>query len=123
VDAPTKARLLHLADEIARGCSSEIRQVAAVYGESRQRVWIAGSHGSLTSDDRTRVMLAITVMAERDGLIQMGRETLAHHGGFELFDNEAVADLAASAAQKALIMLDSQPAPAGRMPVVLANGS
>jgi TldD protein len=122
VDAPAKARLLHLADETARGFSAEIRQVAAVYGESRQRVWIAGSHGCLTSDDRTRVMLAITVMAERDGLIQIGRETLAHHGGFELFDNEAVASLAAGAAEKALIMLDSRPAPAGRMPVVLANG-
>ncbi len=122
VGAPAKARLLHLADETARGLSSEVRQVVVAYGENRQRVWIAGSHGSLATDDRTRVMFGITVMAERDGLIQIGRETLAHHGGFELLDEEAVAALAAEATQQALIMLDSRPAPAGRMPVVLANG-
>jgi len=122
VDAATKARLLHLADETARELSPEVRQVVAVYGESRQRVWITGPHGSFATDDRTRVMIAVTVMAQRDDLIQTGRETLAHQGGFELFAEGAVTDLAAAAATKALAMLDSRPAPAGRMPVVLANG-
>ncbi len=122
VGIPVKAALLHLADETARGVSGEIRQVVVVYGESRQRVWIAGSHGALAADDRTRVMFSITVMAERDGLIQVGRDTLAHPGGFELLDEVAVSALASEAAQKALTMLDSRPAPAGRMPVVLANG-
>lgn len=122
IGVPVKAALLHLADQTARGASGEVRQVVAAYGESRQKVWIAGSHGKLATDDRTRVMLSITVMAERDGLIQMGRDTLAHHGGFELLDEKAVSTLAASAAEKALNMLDSKPAPAGRMPVVLANG-
>jgi TldD protein len=122
VETAAKARLLHLADETARGLSAEVRQVVAAYGESRQRVWIAGSHGAMAMDDRTRVLFAITVMAERDGLIQIGRDTLAHHGGFELLDEEAVAALAVEATQRALTMLDSRPAPAGRMPVVLANG-
>lgn len=122
VDAAAKARLLRLADQTARKLSPEVRQVVAVYGESRQRVWIAGSHGSLAADDRTRVMIAVTVTAQRDGLIQTGRETRAHHGGFELFDEESVTDLAGAAAAKALAMLDSRPTPAGRMPVVLANG-
>lgn len=67
-------------------------------------------------------MIAVTVMAKRGDLIQTGRETLAHHGGFELFDEQAVVALATEATQKALAMLDSVPAPAGRMPVVLANG-
>jgi TldD protein len=122
VGASVKAQLLHLADETARGLSSEVRQVVAAYGENRQRVWIAGSHGAMAADDRTRVMFSVTVMAERGGLIQVGRDTLAHHGGFELLDEEAVAALAVEATQKALTMLDSRPAPAGRMPVVLANG-
>jgi TldD protein len=117
-----KARLLHLADETARAASGEVRQVMAAYAESRQRVWIAGSNGELASDDRTRVMLAVTVMAERNGVIQMGRETLAHHGGFELLSETSAKALAAEAAQKALVMLDARPAPAGRMPVILANG-
>jgi TldD protein len=122
VEASVKGRLLHLADETARARSKDIRQVVAVYGESRQRVWVAGSHGFLAHDERTRVMFGITVMAERDGLIQVGHDTLAHHGGFELLDDAAVARLAADVAERALILLGSVPAPAGRMPVVLANG-
>jgi TldD protein len=122
VEAALKARLLHLADQTARGVSSVIRQVIAVYGESRQRVWTAGSHGSWASDDRTRVMFSVTAMAERDGVIQTGHDTLAHHGGFELLDDEQVAGLAAGAAQKAVVLLGGRPAPAGRMAVVLGNG-
>ena len=67
-------------------------------------------------------MLAVNVMAQRGTLLQMGRETLALQGSLEDFTEEQIAALATTAAQKALVMLDSIPAPAGRMPVVLANG-
>jgi TldD protein len=116
------AGLLRLADQTARGLSAEIRQVVAVYGESQQRVWIAGSDGARNSDRRIRKMFAVSVMAQRGALLQVGRETLAVQGSLEDFGQEEIAALAASAAQKALIMLDSIPAPAGRMPVVLASG-
>lgn len=113
---------LRLADHTARGTSLEVQQVIAVYGESRQRVWIVNSDGTAASDDRRRTMLAVTVMAKRDTLIQVGRETLAFQGGLAGLDEQAVTALAADAAQKALVMLDSSPAPGGRMAVVLANG-
>jgi TldD protein len=122
VDVNVKARLLHLADETARGLSAEVRQVIASYSESVQKVWIAGSHGSLATDSRTRVTIGVMVMAARDGLIQTGRETLAYQGAVDLPQDEAVVAVAKEAAEKALVMLDSKPAPAGRMPVVLANG-
>jgi TldD protein len=122
VDTSAKARLLHLADETARGVSAEIRQVTAAYGETRQRVWIAGSQGFMASDERMRVMFSITVMAQRDGLIQTGHDTLAHHGGFELLSEESVAALATTAAERALVLLGGRAAPAGRMPVVLGKG-
>jgi TldD protein len=118
----TSAGLLRLADETARGLSDEIRQVVAVYGESRQRVWIAATDGGFASDERIRKMLAVSVMAQRGTLLQVGRDTLAVQGSLDDFSEEAIAELAAAAARKALTMLDSIPAPAGRMPVVLANG-
>jgi TldD protein len=118
----TSAGLLRLADQTARGLSAEIRQVVAVYGESQQRVWIAGSDGAHDSDRRIRKMFAVSVMAQRGALLQTGRETLAVQGSLEDFGQEEIAALAASAARQALVMLDSIPAPAGRMPVVLANG-
>ena len=109
VDVGRKARLLHLADETARGLSPEVRQVIAAYSESVQKVWIAGFARARLATDRQDAghCSAVTVMAERDGLIQTGRETLAYHGGFELLEDEAVAGLAREAAQKALVMLDS----------------
>jgi TldD protein len=122
VDTQAKARLLHLADAAARSVSPEIAQVTAAYGETRQQVWMAGSQGYLASDERNRVMFAITVMARRDGIIQTGHDTLAHHGGFELLSEEAVSALAVMVANRALVLLDGQAAPAGRMPVVLGNG-
>ena len=122
VGAEHKAALLHLLDSTAREMSPEVQQVIAAYAENRQRIWIANSQGVTAVDDRTRVMIAVTVLAKRGDLIQTGRETLAHHGGFELFNEEAVVALATEATQKALAMLDSVPAPAGRMPVILANG-
>lgn len=122
VAADKKAALLHLVDSVARESSQEVLQVVAAYAESRQQVWVMNSAGVLAADDRTRVMMAVMVMAKRGDVIQTGRETLAHHGGFELLDEEAVTRLAREATQRALVMLDASPAPAGRMPVVLANG-
>lgn len=120
--ASGNAALLRLADQTARGLSGEVRQVVAVYGESQQRVWIASSDATHDRDRRIRKMIAVSVMAQRGGLLQVGRETLAVQGSLEDFREDEVAALAAAAAQKALVMLDSVPAPAGRMPVVLASG-
>ncbi|MCL5735481.1 MAG: TldD/PmbA family protein [Actinobacteria bacterium] len=120
--AEQKASLLHTIDSIARGASSEVQQVSAAYAENRQRVWIANSNGIAAVDDRTRVMIAVTVTVRRGDLIQTGRETLAHHGGFELFDGDAATALAKQATTRALVMLESIQAPTGRMPVILANG-
>jgi TldD protein len=116
------AALLRVADQTARALSDEVRQVIAVYGETRQRVWIAASDGTYNSDERLRKMFAVNVMAQRGALLQMGRETLGVQGDLDAFTEEEIIALATTAAQRALIMLDSIPAPAGRMPVVLANG-
>ena len=122
VDAAAKSALLHLVDETARCLSPEVKQVTAAYAESRQRVWMAGSQGFFAADERARVMLSVTVMAQRDGVIQTGHDTLAHHGGFELLSQDAVVRLTQTAANRALVLLDGRPAPTGRAPVVLGNG-
>lgn len=116
------ARLLKIADVSARTVSAEVRQVVASYGESRQRVWIAGSYAPLTSDLRQRVMLSVTVTAQRNGLLQTAHDSLAYVGGLEAPDEGTVRALASEVACRAVALLDSRPAPAGRMPVVLANG-
>jgi TldD protein len=117
-----KSDLLRAANEEARAYSQEIGQVTAAYSEGRQLILIANSLGELVRDDRTRLRMAVQVVARRDGVIQTGYETLGGSAGFEIVDEAVAVGLAHSAAEKAVTMLASRPAPVGAMPVVMANG-
>jgi TldD protein len=120
VDAARKADLLRLCDDVARGAGAEIAQVSAGYAETRQLVEVFNSDGVAAADDRTRVRLAVQVVARRDSVVETGSETRGGHAGFELVA-ERPEDVAASAARKALVMLDARAAPTGRIPVVVGN--
>jgi TldD protein len=117
-----KAQLVRAADEAARAEGAEIVQATVGYGDTRQRVLIANSLGDLVYDDRTRTRFSAQVVARRGDVIQTGHETVGGSAGFELLDEAIARDTAATAAQKAVVMLDSKPAPVGAMPVVLSNG-
>lgn len=122
VPAERKAQLLHELDERARAEGKAISQFTANYGEDRREVAIVNSEGLLASDDRTRVRISTEAVARGDGKVETGRETLGGHRGFELFDGDPAA-IAASAARRALNLLDAGPAPAGSMPVIVGGGS
>ncbi len=117
-----KAELVRAGDEAARSAGAEIVQAVIGYGEVRQRVLVANSLGEQAFDDRTRTRFTAQVAARRGGVIQTGHEAVGGSAGFELLDEDRAAAAAAAAAAKAITMLDSQPAPVGAMPVVLANG-
>jgi TldD protein len=121
VDAALKADLVRACDERARSASPEVAQVRASYADARRRVQVFNSEGRSASDDRTRVRLGVHVVARRDGTVETGVETRGGHAGFELVES-AAEEVAASAAGKALTMLDAVDAPSGRMPVVVGNG-
>lgn len=118
-----KVAALHKADDAARSAGGDVAQVSASYTDLHQDVLVASSDGRLASDARTRVRFAVQVVAMRDGEIATGFEAPGHSGGFELLDERPPAELAASAAAKALRMLDARPSPAGELPVVLAPGT
>jgi TldD protein len=121
VPAARKAELLRELDERARSVGAEIAQTTASYGEARREVAVANSEGLLSGDDRTRVRIGAQVVARRSDRVETGAETLGGHRGFELFDDDPAA-IAATAARKALILLDAGPAPTGSMPVVVGGG-
>jgi TldD protein len=123
VGAADKADALLEADGSARAAGDAVRQVSASYADVRQRVLVAATNGTLASDDRTRVRFAVNVVAARDGQIATGFEAPGHSGGFELLATQPPSELGASAARKALTMLDARPSPAGQLPVVLAPGT
>jgi TldD protein len=121
VDAGRKADLLRRCDETARAAGSEVAQASVGYSEERRVVEIYNSDGVAAADDRTRVRLAVQVVARRDGVVETGMETRGGHAGFELVA-ERPEEVAESAARKALTMLDARAAPTGRIPVVVGNG-
>ena len=117
-----KAQLVRAGNEAARAAGGEVAQAIAGYGDTRQKVLIANSLGDLVYDDRTRTRFTMQVVARRGDVIQTGHETVGGSAGFELVDEGTARAVATAAAEKALTMLDSRPAPVGAMPVVMANG-
>ena len=120
VDAARKAELLRSCDETARSAGAEVAQVSVGYAEGRRVVEVYNSDGVAAADDRTRVRLAVQVVARRDGVVETGSETRGGHAGFELLV-EHPEEVAAKAARTALALLDARPAPSGPMPVVVGN--
>ncbi len=117
-----KVDLLRQANEAARASGDAVKQVMAVYADSRRRVLIANSEGVLASDDQVRTRFAVSCVAVGDTGMQTGRESVGHTIGFELFNRYDVEELARRAAQRALTKLLARPAPSGAVPVVIKSG-
>lgn len=122
VEAADKIAVVVRIDDAARARSGEIRQVIASYVEGGQDVLIANSDGLLVADTRTRTRVSCQVVAGRDGVIQTGHFGPGASSGFELLDRMTPELVGTTAADQAVAMLSSIPAPAGEMPVVLAPG-
>jgi TldD protein len=121
VPAERKAELLRELDERGRSVGGEIAALTASYAEARREVALANSDGLLSGDDRTRTRIGVQAVARRGDRVEMGAETLGGHRGFELLEDDP-GEIAASAARKALVLLDAGAAPAGSMPVVVGGG-
>lgn len=122
VAAATKVGWLREVDEVARGHSPEVAQVTGIYGDSLQRRLIAASDGRWIQEDRPRIRMVAQVVARRGDVIQTGWCGPAACAGVEFLDVHPPAESAEKAARRAVTMLDSVPAPAGEMAVVLADG-
>ncbi len=100
--------------------SSLLRQVTISLVDSDAVVEIANSDGLWVRERRKRVLFVVSVVVQRNGELQTGREAIGMVGGWELFDNVSAKDVAIRALKRAVLMLDAVPAPAGKMPVVMS---
>jgi TldD protein len=120
--AAEKVAWLREVDDAARSLSPEVVQVVGMYADSSQKVLIATSDGRWVEETRPRIRLVAQVVAARDGNIQTGFHGPAACRGTEFVDDHPPRVTAEIAARRAVTMLDSVPAPAGEMTVVLAPG-
>jgi len=120
VSIDEKVELVWKANEAARKVDERITQVNVGYGDVIQEVTIANSDGVLVEDERIRIRFIVNAVASDGKNIQTGFESAGGHMGWELFSEENPEEKARLAARRAVMMLEAKPAPAGRMPVVMA---
>ena len=97
-----------------------VRQVSISYGSVEKRIRIWTSDGGTTEEWRTILTFAISVVAEKGGLLQTGYDAVSGAAGFEYFDKVDVIALAKKVAERAVRRLSAPPAPLGEMPIIIA---
>lgn len=124
IDVPglDKRALLERASRAALAADPLVVKADASFSEELREVLIATSDGRMAYDIQPLLRFGVRAIAERSGRRESGssggggRMTLAYFG------DKSPEFHAQRAVQQALTLLDSKPAPAGQMEVVLAPG-
>ncbi|HLB98708.1 MAG TPA: metallopeptidase TldD-related protein, partial [Acetobacteraceae bacterium] len=110
-------------DVYARGKDARVKQVMASLGGEWQAVQIMRADGTRVADLRPLVRLSVSVVVEQDGRRETGSYGTGGRFGYETMVAPATWRAAVDEAlRQALVNLDSVPAPAGEMEVVLGSG-
>ena len=117
-----KVALLERAEQRARAKDPRVAQVMAGLASEHDVVLVARADGTLAADVRLLVRLSITVIAEQNGRREMGSAGGGGRFGLAYFDDAQIARYVDEAVNAALVNLESRPAPAGEMTVVLGPG-
>ena len=118
-----KISLMRLVDKTIRSEFKEVRQVTLSYGERRRDLSIMNSDGAQTREERTAVIFSITVVAEKDGMLQTGHEVIGGLKGWEMLTDYDPLLFARIAARRAVEKLSAPKAKAGEMPIVLSSSA
>ncbi|MBB3177089.1 metalloprotease TldD [Variovorax sp. Sphag1AA] len=122
LDSTAKVQLLEKVEKLARSRDPRVSQVMAGLASEYDVVLVARADGTLAADVRPLVRLSVTVIAEQNGRREVGSGGGGGRFGLAYFDDEHIAEYVDQAVKSALTNLDSRPAPAGEMTVVLGPG-
>jgi TldD protein len=126
LDSAAKVALLGRVEKLARAKDPRVAQVMAGLASEYDVVLVARADGTLAADVRPLVRLSVTVIAESKVNGQMRREVGSGGGGgrfgLAYFDDAQIVEYVDAAVHAALTNLESRPAPAGVMTVVLGPG-
>ena len=126
LDSTQKVALLEKVERLARAKDPRIVQVMAGLAGEYDVVLVARADGTLAADVRPLVRLSVTVIAEQtvDGVVrrEMGNGGGGGRFGLGYFHDEIIESYVRDAVTAALTNLESRPAKAGEMSVVLGPG-
>jgi TldD protein len=118
-----KVKLLETIDAYARGKDQRVRQVTASLGASWQVVEIVRPDGQTYRDIRPLVRVNVSVVAGSGERQESGSFGYGGREGYQRFlETGAWRGAVDEAVRQALLNLESIPAPAGEMDVVLGSG-
>ena len=122
LDSTAKVKLLEKTEQLARKKDPRVKQVMAGLASEWDVVMVARADGTLAADVRPLVRLSVTVIAEQNGRREMGSGGGGGRFGLAYFDDAQIETYVNDAVKAAITNLDSRPAPAGEMTVVLGPG-
>ena len=122
LDSTSKVELLGRVEQLARSRDPRVAQVMAGLASEYDVVLVARADGTLAADIRPLVRLSLTVIAEQNGRREMGSGGGGGRFGLAYFTDAQIAEYVDLAVRNALTNLESRPAPAGVMTVVLGPG-
>ena len=119
----SKIEILNQVNDYVRNKNSSVRQVTATLLGEHRSIEILRSGGELLSDDRPLVRFNVSVMLEKNGRKESAVYGIGGRQNYDAYLNEknwkSVCDEALRIAD---VNLNSKPAPAGEMQVVLGPG-
>ncbi|MCC9596796.1 MULTISPECIES: metalloprotease TldD [unclassified Rubrivivax] len=122
LDSTQKVALLERVEKLARAKDPRIVQVMAGLAAEYDVVFVARADGTRAADVRPLVRLSLTVIAEQDGRREVGTGGGGGRFGLGYFQDAVIEGYVRQAVDAALTNLESRPAPAGEMSVVLGPG-
>jgi TldD protein len=122
MSADAKVAILHRLEAFARQADSRVIQVMAGLAGQWEAVLIVRSDGRLAADLRPLVRVSLTVIVEENGQREQGHAGGGGRFDYARFDDAVLQDYARQAVHQATLNLRAQPAPAGKLDVVLAPG-
>ncbi len=123
VSFDSKLDLLAEIDAFARGKDERVKQVTATLSGEWQAVQIIRAGGCRVADIRPLVRLGVSVMVEKNGRMEMGSDGTGGRTVYDHYMNPLTWQASVEEAlRQALVNLESIPAPAGEVPVVLGPG-
>lgn len=122
LDSTEKVALLEKVERLAKAKDPRVVQVMAGLASEYDVILVARADGTLAADVRPLARLSVTVIAEQGGRREVGTGGGGGRFGLDRFDDALLQDYVDDAVRAALTNLESRPAPAGQMTVVLGPG-
>ncbi|MCE2916170.1 MAG: metalloprotease TldD [Rubrivivax sp.] len=122
LDSTAKVALLEKVEKMARAKDPRVVQVMAGLAAEYDVVLVARADGTRAADIRPLVRVSVTAIAEQNGRREVGSSGGGGRFGLTHFDDALLQRYVDEAVGAALTNLESRPAPAGEMTVVLGPG-